>query len=222
MKTEDLAKLSTIVLKSVTSVVIPGSQLKEESDTDPSSVVSPSCSGKRARSTTLLQEGSKLEPQCHLTRIPMELLAEILLYLPSTKCILAVARCSKYFCDTLVTNKSSVFIWRNVRAACKPYAIPEPTPNFTEPAYAAFIFDGGECEVRGTTLSFDWPHLQSIFRFARRKHLPCIFHLLFGLACVARLVSTLLYLGTIDSSPTSQSVVCTSRKSESSLNPLTA
>jgi hypothetical protein len=144
---------------------------------------------------TLLQQGSELEPPCHLTRIPMELLAEILLYLPSTKCILAVARCSKYFCDTLVINKSSVFIWRNVRAACKPYAIPEPTPNFTEPAYAAFIFDDGECEVRGTTLLFDWSYQHSIFRFARRKHLLCIFHLLFGLACVARLVTTLTVPG---------------------------
>ena len=191
MKTQDLAKPSTIVLKSVTSVVIPSSQLKEESATDPSSVVSPSCF-QRARSTTLLQECSKLESPCYLSCIPMELLAEILLYLPSTRCILAVARCSKYFCDTLVTNKSSVFIWRNVRSTCKPYAIPEPTPNFTEPAYAAFIFDGGECEVRAITLSSDWSHQHFTFRFARGNHLPCIFHLLFGLACVARLVSTLI------------------------------
>jgi len=143
-KMDGAAKSSSDRLKPIATLAMPDLQLKEESTPDPSSVVS----FKRARSMTLLHEGT--EPPCHLTRIPMELLAEILLYLPSTKCILAVARCSKYFCNTLVNNRSSVFIWRNVRAACKPYAIPNPTPNFTESAYAAFIFDGGECEVRGT------------------------------------------------------------------------
>lgn len=90
-----------------------------------------------------------IEPiPCYMNRIPLELLAEILLYMPSTKSILAMARCSKYFCATLVNNESSVFIWKRVRASSNPQPIPDPTPNFTEPAYAAFIFDGGQCEVR--------------------------------------------------------------------------
>lgn len=82
----------------------------------------------------------------HLSRLPVELLAEILLYMPSTKSLLAVARCSRYLCATLVSS-SSAFIWRNVRMSCNP-PIPNPTPNFGEPAYASFIFDDGECEVR--------------------------------------------------------------------------
>jgi hypothetical protein len=140
---EDPIRLSTGV-----SLVTPGLKLEEEPARSPSVAVSPQ-GFKIALSTTISPNDTEQAPCC-LTRIPMELLAEILLYMPSTKCVLALARCSKYFCATLVYNKSSVFIWRNVRASSKPYAIPDPTPNFTEPAYAAFIFDGGECEVRGT------------------------------------------------------------------------
>lgn len=29
-----------------------------------------------------------------------------------------------------------------------PEALPEPLPMFPEPAYAAFVFDGGHCAVR--------------------------------------------------------------------------
>lgn len=86
-----------------------------------------------------------------LTQLPYELLAEILLYTASPKDLLAVARCSKYFCDTLVQNQSSYFIWRSVRATCKLGPIPDPTPNFQEPSYAAYLFDGGECDVNGTS-----------------------------------------------------------------------
>ena len=78
--------------------------------------------------------------------LPLELLHEIFLYMPSPKCVLALARCSKDFCNMLVRNES-MYIWKTVRATAKPVAIPDPTPNFTEPAYAAFIFDGGKCEV---------------------------------------------------------------------------
>jgi hypothetical protein len=87
-----------------------------------------------------------------LSRMPFELLAEILTYTTSPKDILAVARCSKYFCDTLVRNEASYFIWRRLRAQCIPEPIPDPTPNFTEPSYAAFLFDGGECEVDWTQI----------------------------------------------------------------------
>lgn len=80
-----------------------------------------------------------------LSRLPVELLAEIMLYFTSTKTLLNVARSSKDLCLTLVYPSFS-FIWRSVRQSCC-VPIPDPTPNFTEPTYAAFIFDGGECEI---------------------------------------------------------------------------
>ena len=154
--TEDPIRLSTDV-----SLAVPGLKLKEESARSPSITVG--LHGfKMAQSTAISPEDTEQAP-CYLTRIPMELLAEILLYMPSTKCILALARCNKYFCATLV-KKSSVFIWRNVRASSKPYAIPDPTPNFTEPAYAVFIFDSGECEVRGTVPSSGLNGLMLFFK----------------------------------------------------------
>lgn len=142
-----------------------------ERNESPSSMSSPS-NFKIARLHSL-SPGTVEPKRCHdyLSRVPMELLAEILLYSLSTQSVLALARCSKYFCATLL-NKSSVFIWRNVRAACKPYAIPDPPQNFTEPAYAAFIFDGGECEVRGTELSVGLDFTtHSFYRYARRQPL---------------------------------------------------
>jgi len=140
---------------------------------------------RRPRSTGLLPDNVVPEPQCYLSRIPIELLAEILMYMPSTQTVLALARCSKYFCATLVNNDSSVFIWRNVRATSKPYAIPDPTPNFTEPAYAAFIFDCGECEVCRVGFSFGDSDLTLSGRYARIKLPPCTCHSLCGLACAA-------------------------------------
>lgn len=89
---------------------------------------------------------------CYLERMPMEILAEILSYSSSPQDILALARCSKFFCATL-TNKSSDFIWRQARTRCLPRAIPEPTPNFTESSYAALIYDSGPCEVSIRQLS---------------------------------------------------------------------
>ncbi|TDL28712.1 hypothetical protein BD410DRAFT_760244 [Rickenella mellea] len=87
------------------------------------------------------------KPDC-ISRIPMELLAEILSS-TSPKDILSLSRCSRYFCHTLANNRSATFIWRHARLSCVPSPIPDPTPNFTEPAYAAFIFDGGTCEACG-------------------------------------------------------------------------
>ncbi|TFY56728.1 hypothetical protein EVJ58_g7461 [Rhodofomes roseus] len=87
-------------------------------------------------------------PPCHLTGMPVEILAEILSYIPSPATILALARCSKYLCNTLVNNPSTAFVWREARKRCaQSYKLPEPTPNFTEASYAAFVFDGGKvCE----------------------------------------------------------------------------
>ena len=86
-------------------------------------------------------------PVCHLTRMPLELLAEILSYTQSPREILALARTSKRFCNVLVNNKSTNFIWRQARAQAYPNPIPDFTPNFTEASYAALLFDSKPCEV---------------------------------------------------------------------------
>ncbi len=84
---------------------------------------------------------------CYITRLPFELIAEVLLYTRSPKDVLALARCNKFFCATLV-SKSSDYIWRYTRNNCKPAPLPEPSQIFTEVSYAAFVFDEGKCEVR--------------------------------------------------------------------------
>lgn len=84
---------------------------------------------------------------CYITTIPFELIAEVLSHTSSPRDVLALARCNKYFCATLVVNQSSVFIWRQARARAKPEAIPDPLPYLSEPAYAALIFDKGDCDV---------------------------------------------------------------------------
>ena len=92
--------------------------------------------------------GDDGRPPCYLDQMPLEILAEILSYVPSPANVLALARCSKYFCHTLVNNPSTTFIWRNARKCCVP-RLPEPTANFTEASYAAFVFDYGRCEICG-------------------------------------------------------------------------
>lgn len=81
---------------------------------------------------------------CHLLRLPVEILAEMLSYtrIPD---LLSLARTSKYFCGILCDPASS-FIWRRTRI--DPdflFVIPDPPPNMPEPAYAAMIFDPGKC-----------------------------------------------------------------------------
>ncbi|KAL5534167.1 hypothetical protein ACEPAG_628 [Sanghuangporus baumii] len=82
-----------------------------------------------------------------ISTLPWELIAEILSMTTSEE-VLALARCSRHFCDSLVINPRSKCIWESARKYCRP-EIPDPTPNFTEPAYAAYIFDGGPCEQCG-------------------------------------------------------------------------
>ncbi|EIW78378.1 hypothetical protein CONPUDRAFT_108240, partial [Coniophora puteana RWD-64-598 SS2] len=82
-----------------------------------------------------------------LISLPLELLAEVLLLTNSPRDVLAVARCSKFLCNTLVSNPSTEFIWKRVRATCLPRALPDPTENFTEASYAAYVYDAGACEV---------------------------------------------------------------------------
>ncbi|KAI0090347.1 hypothetical protein BDY19DRAFT_939752 [Irpex rosettiformis] len=86
------------------------------------------------------------KPPCYISHLPVEILAEILGYV-RIQDILAMARASKYYCAALVTNPASMYIWKEARARFTPKPIPDPTPNFTEPSYAAFLFDEGICEV---------------------------------------------------------------------------
>lgn len=108
---------------------------------------SSSRSSKRARIDSPISPdvAAELAKPSILSRLPSELLAEVLLYSRSPKTLLNVARTNKYLCHTLLDPASS-FIWRAIRAGCC-VPIPNPTPNFTEPSYAAFIFDAGKCEV---------------------------------------------------------------------------
>ena len=89
--------------------------------------------------------------RCYISRLPVEILAEILRYIRPQD-LLAMARTSKYFCTMLVSSRASTYIWKEARARFKPQPIPDPTPNFTESSYAAFLFDDGICEVRRVLL----------------------------------------------------------------------
>ncbi|KAJ3715143.1 hypothetical protein C8R42DRAFT_632509 [Lentinula raphanica] len=107
-------------------------------------------SRNRKKAKTTVQSPSSTA--CHIKKLPIELLAEILLYSKSPKDILALARCSKYFCKTLL-HESNQFIWRYVRKHCILEPLPEPCARFTESSFAALVFDDGPCEMCGKIVS---------------------------------------------------------------------
>ena len=83
-----------------------------------------------------------------ITRLPFELIAEILLYSTTPADVLSLSRTCKHFCATLVENPAATFIWKHVRAQTKP-PVPDPTKlGFSEPQLANFIYGGGNCVVR--------------------------------------------------------------------------
>ncbi|KAG2131705.1 uncharacterized protein EDB93DRAFT_1177587 [Suillus bovinus] len=92
-------------------------------------------------------ESESAPGKCLFPTLPLELLAEILIQTDSPRDVLSVARTSKLLCSTLVCNPAADFIWRTIRKNCLPYPLPDPTPNFSEAAYAAFVYDGGPCDV---------------------------------------------------------------------------
>ncbi len=107
--------------------------------------------------------------------LPFDVLAEILIMTEHPGDVLAVARTSKQLCNRLVSPAAG-FIWKKARIAVglpdpaaysAQYELPICYDNWTphivaevyevigvgyfmgcEPAYAAFVFDGGICEVR--------------------------------------------------------------------------
>lgn len=86
-------------------------------------------------------------PRSHLENLPVELLSEVLSYMPTPNDLLNVTRASRYLCLTLL-NKGNLHIWVSARKNCVTGEVPEPPPGWSEPAHAALIFDGGHCEVR--------------------------------------------------------------------------
>ncbi|KAG6901598.1 hypothetical protein C0995_010159 [Termitomyces sp. Mi166 len=103
--------------------------------------------GKKRRRTEDLLQGDNIIPRHLFDTLPFEIIAEILLYTNSPRDVVAVARCSKFFCQTLV-HPASDYIWKNVR---KAYSLPPPEPMsiFTEASYSVFLFGGGTCEACG-------------------------------------------------------------------------
>lgn len=105
---------------------------------------------KRRTYVRKLQDPSESESvpgKCLFPTLPLELLAEILIQTNSPRDVLSVARTSKLLCSTLVCNPAADFIWRTIRKNCLPHPLPDPTPNFSEAAYAAFVYDGGPCDA---------------------------------------------------------------------------
>ncbi|KAJ6473526.1 hypothetical protein C8R47DRAFT_1144696 [Mycena vitilis] len=103
---------------------------------------------KRARRSNKTKADS-VPQAAHIFSLPFELIAEILVYTASPKDVLAVARCSKSLCNTLLREESA-FIWRSVRTHCLPGPLPDPQAiHLPEPAFAALVFDGGKCIACG-------------------------------------------------------------------------
>lgn len=124
---------------------------------------------KKARSTVHKKASDEVLPSpCRITQLPLEILAEILLHTASPRDVLAVARCSKFFCATLVNNASTVYIWKRLRA--KFDNIPDPTPNWTEASYAAFLFDEPVCDVRLHIDSAHCCHFNHRTQLCRKKY----------------------------------------------------
>jgi hypothetical protein len=138
----------------------------------------------KRRKTASGEEMTIVAPRpCYLERLPLELLTDVLSYSSTPKEILALARCSKLFCATLVGNPSALFIWRAARLRCVPAPIPDPTPNFTEASYAAFIFDGGKCDVRTIACQFRRCMFTCCFRYAGSRASLCTIPSPCGLVC---------------------------------------
>ncbi|KAJ3985851.1 hypothetical protein F5890DRAFT_1552800 [Lentinula detonsa] len=110
---------------------------------------------KKQKTSESLSEvqASRSIKACYITKLPLELLAEILLYTKSPKDILALTRCSKFFCRTLL-HQANQYIWRYARQNCLPEALPEPCSRFTESSFAAFVLDAGPCEICGRLAGF--------------------------------------------------------------------
>ena len=81
-----------------------------------------------------------------LGNLPVELLNESFSYLNPID-LLAVTMSSKPLCHILTDPKSN-FVWKRARHNLNlNESVPDPTPNWTEPAYAHFLFKPKRCTV---------------------------------------------------------------------------
>ncbi|VDC02720.1 unnamed protein product [Peniophora sp. CBMAI 1063] len=87
-------------------------------------------------------------PRSLLESLPVELLSEVLSYMPTPNDLLNITRASRYLCNTML-NKGNAHIWVNARKKCVAGEVPEPPAGWSEPAHAALMFDGGLCEQCG-------------------------------------------------------------------------
>ena len=118
-----------------------------------------------------------------ITRLPFELIAEILLYSTSPADILSLSHTCKHFCATLVENPVATFIWRHVRAQTRP-PVPDPAKlGLSEPQLANLIYGGGNCVVRAPS-PFALLVLTLCSRYAGKAHPICILRFPPGYASV--------------------------------------
>ncbi|KXN81672.1 hypothetical protein AN958_03919 [Leucoagaricus sp. SymC.cos] len=117
----------------------------------------------------LLSEPPDANRTTPLTRLPLELLAEILSFTSTPRDLLSVARTCKALCYQLL-SPGAAYIWKNMRDRIglpdpARFKVPvkskkNPTESFAlrvrvepfvgrEAAYAAFVFDGGWCQSCG-------------------------------------------------------------------------
>ncbi|KAF8438057.1 hypothetical protein L210DRAFT_3761635 [Boletus edulis BED1] len=104
---------------------------------------------KRRRTLNHKATSSTTTARVSLTSLPIEILAEILLYTCSPPTVLAVSRTCSFLYRSLALNPNASFIWRGVRKTCSPVPLPEPGDGWkmSEADYAALVFGGGVCEV---------------------------------------------------------------------------
>jgi hypothetical protein len=100
---------------------------------------------KKRRGSPPISGRAEVRRPAHLTSLPLELLGMIAWYL-NTRDLLSLARTSRWLALTL-TGLDSSYMWRTSRQNFRPWPLPDPTSNFTESSYAAFVFDAGECCV---------------------------------------------------------------------------
>ncbi|KAF9018030.1 hypothetical protein BDZ89DRAFT_362078 [Hymenopellis radicata] len=100
---------------------------------------------RKAKRSKRAVSPSEIAPKtCFITKLPFELIADILQLTQSPRDVLALSLCNKYLRDTLLRDDSD-FIWRYMRLNFKPNPLPDKPSSMTEASYAALVFGGGIC-----------------------------------------------------------------------------
>ncbi|KAI0044945.1 hypothetical protein FA95DRAFT_1608108 [Auriscalpium vulgare] len=101
---------------------------------------------RKKRRTTRRTDAKPTSSHPSLDAMPVEIIAEILTHVPSPREVLAVTRCNRHL-HAMLRNPGNASIWRRAREQCHVGEMPAPPPGMSEPAHAAFVLDGGTCEV---------------------------------------------------------------------------